>query len=175
MDTNETHAAETPTIEASAAEIAKEAGKRNRVMILLDGSAFRKRILPHVQQFLRPEETHLILVRVADPPQSIYYVEGPIFVSVDDVTSEDEISTQLREELAETKALLEAEGYTVSREVRFGSAALELERFIKEAGIDLVAMTTYARSGISKLLYGSIAEHLMRRAKIPIMVLHPAE
>ncbi len=163
-----------PATEA-AGVISAEAGKKNRVVILLDGSAFRKRILPPVQQFLRPEETHLILVRVADPPQSIYYVEGPIFVSVDDVASEAEISTQLREELAETKAMLEEVGYTVSREVRFGSAPLEIERFIKEAQIDLVAMTTYARSGLSKLLYGSIAEHLMRKASIPIMVLHPAE
>lgn len=158
-----------------AEDIAAEAGKKNRVLILLDGSAFRRRILPHVQQFLRPEDTHLILARVADPPQSIYYVEGPIFVSVDDVTSEAEISSQLREELADTKALLEEAGYTVSREVRFGSAALEIERYIKEAKIDLVAMTTYARTGLSKLLYGSIAEHLMRRAQIPIMVLHPAD
>lgn len=155
--------------------IANEAGKKNRVVILLDGSAFRRRILPHVQRFLRPADTHLILIRVADPPQSIYYVEGPIFVSVDDVASETEISTQLRDELADTKAMLEAAGYTVSREVRFGSAAMEIERFIREAQIDLVAMTTYARTGISKLLYGSIAEHLMRRARIPVMVFHPAE
>ncbi len=159
----------------SAGLIAAEAGKKNRVVILLDGSAFRKRILPPVQQFLRPEDTHLILVRVADPPQSIYYVEGPIFVSVDDVASEAEISTQLREELADTKAMLEEAGYTVSREVRFGSAPLEIERFIKEAKIDMVAMATYARTGLSKLLYGSIAEHLMRHAAIPVMVLHPAE
>ncbi|MEZ4676036.1 MAG: universal stress protein [Caldilineaceae bacterium] len=165
----------TNLVSESAANIAAEAGKRNRVLILLDGSAFRRRILPYVQQFLRPEDTHLILVRVADPPQSIYYVEGPIFVSVDDAASEAEISTQLREELADTKALLEAAGYTVSREIRFGSAGLEIERFIKEAKIDLVAMTTYARSGISKLLYGSIAEHLMRKAQIPVMVLHPAD
>ena len=115
----------------SAGLIAAEAGRKNRVVILLDGSAFRKRILPPVQQFLRPEDTHLILVRVADPPQSIYYVEGPIFVSVDDVASEAEISTQLREELADTKTMLEEVGYTVSREVRVGSAPLEIERFIK--------------------------------------------
>ena len=159
----------------AADTITTVAGRKNRVMILLDGSTFRKRILPHVQKFLRPEDTHLILVRVADPPQSIYYVEGPIFVSVDDIASEAEISTQLREELADTKAMLEEAGYTVSREVRFGSAALEIERFIKEARIDLVAMTTYARSGLSKLLYGSIAEHLMRQARIPIMVLHPID
>ena len=147
----------------------------NKVVILLDGSKFREGILPHVRRFLRPEDTHLILIRVAEPPQSIYYVEGPIFVSVDDVASEAEISVQLREELAATKALLEEADYTVSREVRFGSAAQEIERFIKEAQVDLVAMTTYARTGLSKLLYGSIAEHLMRHASIPLLVLHPAE
>lgn len=148
---------------------------KNRVLILLDGSKFRERILPYVRRFLRPEDTHLILTRVADLPQSIYYVEGPIFVSVDDEQSEATLSTQLREELLATKVLLEEAGYTVSREVRFGSAPLEIERFIKESSIDLVAMTTYARTGLSKLLYGSIAEHLIRTVKIPIMVLHPAD
>jgi len=36
-------------------------------------------------------------------------------------------------------------------------------------------MTTYARSGISKLIYGSIAEHLLHHVTIPIMLLRPAE
>lgn len=148
---------------------------KNRVLILLDGSKFRERILPTVQRFLRPEDTHLILTRVADPPQSVYYVEGPIFVSVDDTQSEATLSTQLREELLSTKLMLEEVGYTVSREVRFGSAPFEVERFIKEANIDMVAMTTYARTGLSKLLYGSIAEHLLHHVSIPILLLHPAE
>ncbi|MEZ4862067.1 MAG: universal stress protein [Caldilineaceae bacterium] len=149
--------------------------KKNRVLILLDGSEFRRRILPHVQRFLRPEDTHLILIRIADPPQSIYYIEGPIFVNIDDEQSEAEISAQLREELQTTKQMLEEVGYTVSREVRFGSAAFEIERFINEANIDMVAMTTYARSGLSKLLYGSIAEHLVRHVKVPVMLFHPKE
>lgn len=148
---------------------------KNRVLILLDGSKFREQILPYVLRFLRPEDTHLVLTRVADPPQSVYYVEGPIFVSVDDTQSEATLSNQLREELLATKQMLEEEGYTVSSEVRFGSAAFEIERFIKEANIDLVAMTTYARTGFSKLLYGSIAEHLIHHTSIPIMVLHPAD
>lgn len=148
---------------------------KNRVLILLDGSKFREQILPYVLRFLRPEDTHLILTRVADPPQSVYYVEGPIFVSVDDTQSEATLSNQLREELLTTKQMLEEAGYTVSREVRFGSAPFEIERFIKEANIDMVAMTTYARTGFSKLLYGSIAEHLIHHVSIPIMLLHPAE
>lgn len=148
---------------------------KNKVLILLDGSKFRERILPHVQRFLRPEDNHLILTRVADAPQSIYYVEGPVFVSIDDTQSEAALSVQLREELMATKQMLEEAGYVVSREVRFGSAPLEVERFIKEAQIDLVAMTTYARSGISKLIYGSIAEHLLHHVTIPIMLLRPAE
>lgn len=148
---------------------------KNKVLILLDGTKFRERILPYVQRFLRPEDTHLILTRVADAPQSIYYVEGPVFVSIDNTASEAELSMQLREELLATKQMLEDVGYVVSREVRFGSAPLEVERFIKEAQIDMVAMTTYARSGLSKLIYGSIAEHLLHHVTIPIMLLHPAD
>ena len=152
---------------------------KNRVLILLDGSEFRARILPYVRQFLRAEDNHLILIRVAPPPQTIYHsdyhTEGPVFVSVHDEQLEADISTQMREELMETKQMLEAAGYVVNRQVRFGSEAEEIERAIVEAKIDLVAMTTHARAGLSKLLYGSIAEHLLHHAKVPIMLLHPDE
>jgi nucleotide-binding universal stress UspA family protein len=63
----------------------------------------------------------------------------------------------------------------VNRQVRFGSAAEEIERAIVANQVDLVAMTTHARTGLSKLLYGSIAEHLLHHAKVPILLLHPAE
>lgn len=152
---------------------------KNKVLILLDGSEFRARILPAVRQFLRPEDNHLILLRVAPPPQTVYHsthhIEGVIFVSVHDERLEADISTQMRDELMETKQMLEAAGYVVNRQVRFGSAAEEIERAIVANQIDLVAMTTHARSGLSKLLYGSIAEHLLHHAKVPILLLHPAE
>ncbi len=50
---------------------------KSKVLILLDGSEFRERILPHVRRFLRPEDNALILFRVAEHPRQVYFPEGP--------------------------------------------------------------------------------------------------
>lgn len=150
--------------------------KQSKVLILLDGSEFRRRILPHVQRFLRPEDNELLLFRVNEQPQVMLYLEGGLYY--DQSLSESDkaaLTEQLREEMLETKQLLEDAGYEVHREVRFGSVATEIERFIMQGDIDLVAMTTYGRRGLSKLLYGSIAEHLLHHVTIPIMLLRASD
>ena len=147
---------------------------KNRVLILLDGSEFRKKILPHVVRFLSPEQNELLLFRVGGRPQSIHMAEEPIMIlDIFDEEAEVALASQLRDEMQSTKDLLEEEGYEVRREVRVGNVAHEIVTFIEEEQIQLVAMTTYGRTGLSKLLYGSIAHHVLQNVTIPIMLLRP--
>ncbi|MEZ4709924.1 MAG: universal stress protein [Caldilineaceae bacterium] len=149
---------------------------KNKVLILLDGSEFRHRILPHIRRFIRPEENSLILFRVGEPPQTVYPIDGMFYVDLqtlhdlyDDETKAT-ITSQMRDELLETKEALEGAGYSVSREVRLGNVAQEALDYIYRHKIDLVAMTTRGRSGLSKALYGSVAEHILRHVTIPILL-----
>lgn len=148
--------------------------EKNKVLILLDGSEFRRRILPYVQQFLRPEDNQLLLFRVAEQPHPMLYMEGVIIHDVIDNRDRETITEQLRQEMLDTKLLLEESGYTVNRVVRFGGIASEVVTVIEQEQIDLVAMTTHGRSGIGKLIYGSIAEYVLRNVSIPIMLLRSA-
>lgn len=149
---------------------------QNKVLILLDGSPFRERILPHVQRFLRPEENELILFRVGKRPQDVYVTDDPLYIiDIFDEAAEATLTAQFRDEMLSVKQMLEEAGYAVRREVRLGSAATEIVRFIDRAGIDLVAMTTYGRTGFSKLLYGSIAQQVLQQVSIPILLLRASE
>ena len=40
-------------------------------------------------------------------------------------------------------------------------------------GADLIVMTTHGRSGLSRLLFGSVAEGVVRRASIPVLLVRP--
>lgn len=148
---------------------------KSKVLILLDGSEFREQILPHVRRFLRPEDNELILFRVGEHPRQVYFPEGPILVDILDEQAEAALTAQIRDEMLSTKQMLEEAGYEVHREVRLGSVAQQIVRFIQRAGIDLVAMTTYGRTGFSKLLYGSIAQHVLQHVTIPILLLRAPE
>jgi universal stress protein A len=60
-------------------------------------------------------------------------------------------------------------------EVRRGDPATEIVKFAKENAVDMIVMTTHGRSGISRLLMGSVAEHVVRRAPCPVLTLKSAE
>jgi nucleotide-binding universal stress UspA family protein len=51
-----------------------------------------------------------------------------------------------------------------------GDPATEIVRYAAEAGIDLIVMGTHGRTGLERLLMGSVAEKVMREAKCSVLV-----
>jgi nucleotide-binding universal stress UspA family protein len=45
-----------------------------------------------------------------------------------------------------------------------------IARRIVDGGADLVAMTTHGRSGVARLLVGSVAEQVLRTADVPVLL-----
>jgi universal stress protein A len=57
----------------------------------------------------------------------------------------------------------------VQRRLEEGDPATEICRVAKEAGCELIAMGTHGRTGLGRLLMGSVAEHVVRRAPCPVL------
>jgi nucleotide-binding universal stress UspA family protein len=53
---------------------------------------------------------------------------------------------------------------------REGDPATEIIRFAAESGIDLIVMGTHGRTGLERLLLGSVAEKVMREAPCSVLV-----
>jgi nucleotide-binding universal stress UspA family protein len=51
-----------------------------------------------------------------------------------------------------------------------GSPVEEILRFVQREDIDLIVMSSHGRTGISRLLMGSVAEAVMRKAPCPVLV-----
>jgi nucleotide-binding universal stress UspA family protein len=51
-----------------------------------------------------------------------------------------------------------------------GDPAAEIVRYTKDAGIDLIVMGTHGRTGLERLLMGSVAEKVMREAPCSVLV-----
>ncbi len=165
---------------------------RDRILVPLDGSEASRRILPHIRKFFPPERTDLILFRVGIEPSGwATGPERPVSVSFDGsvyppggnaaaplhpiyaTQEEDSRRARIEEELRDDIKDLKARGYTVSVEVRFGKPADEIIAFATSSQIDLVAMTTHGRTGLNRLVAGSVAEEIVRRVGLPILVLRP--
>ena len=61
-----------------------------------------------------------------------------------------------------------------TRAVVEGLAAIEIVRYASDHAIDLIVMGTHGRRGIAHLFLGSVAEHVVRTARCPVLTVGEA-
>jgi nucleotide-binding universal stress UspA family protein len=93
------------------------------------------------------------------PPSSIEHFVGEIVTGAEQT---------MREFVAENFS-----GVKVSGKVVNGYAAEEILRLAEEAGADLIVMGTHGRKGIDRILFGSVAEKVVKSSPIPVMTIRP--
>ena len=55
-----------------------------------------------------------------------------------------------------------------------GSAPAEIVRFAHDGAFDLLVLSTHGRTGLARVVLGSVAEHVVREATCPVLVVHLA-
>jgi nucleotide-binding universal stress UspA family protein len=69
---------------------------------------------------------------------------------------------------------LKEKGVAAEPVVVRGDPALQILEASRERGVDLIALTTHARSGLSRWMMGSVAEKLVHATPVPLLVVRPA-
>ncbi|MBI3942773.1 MAG: universal stress protein [Chloroflexi bacterium] len=164
-----------------------------KVLLPVDGSDFSRQIFSYVRKFLNPQSSALILLRVAHHPEGIAGEPGRLAssdVAVSTFDSErdvelnihpiyasqewDSLEAALIEQLQPDAQSLREIGFEVSIVIRSGDPADAIIEFVKEEDISLVAMTTHGRSGLSRLVFGSVAYKVMHTVSVPVTLLQPS-
>jgi nucleotide-binding universal stress UspA family protein len=170
------------------------------VVIPLDGSDFSYAVLEHVKKILFPDRHILTLLRIATLPEEVVeserypssldswvtlqrWGEGEVFPTGEVAGSGaeyhlkvlKELKAELLDHLGNAKELLEACGFRVSVSVRFGDPCQEIVDFVVSEGTDLVMMATHGRSGLGRVLLGSVAEGVLRKVTVPVVMLRPVK
>lgn len=108
------------------------------------------------------DQLHVIhvdtLVIPAGDPGSIYGV-----VSQD--TQRENLIRAFRDRMTGTDLA------NVDFEVRFGDPGSEVTKFSEQVSADLIVISSHGRTGLSRLLIGSVAERIVRLAHCPVLVL----
>ena len=142
-----------------------------RVLVPLDGSRVAEAILPFIEQIAGPLDMEVLLVRVV--PLTSMDVVG--------MAKEAQAGAPILKELdaqgylEPLVASLKAKGVRAGARVRIGDPATEIVAAAKEINADLIAMTTHGRSGLGRLLFGSVAEAVLRGSPIPVFLLRTSE
>lgn len=86
------------------------------------------------------------------------------------MSSADAERVAARDYLEGVAARLTGKGLEVEWVVLEGPAAPTIAQRALEGGADLVAMTTHGRSGVARLLLGSVTEQVLRTADVPVLL-----
>ena len=142
-----------------------------RVLVALDGSPSSEAVLRFLLEIAGPLDMTVMLLRVLEPiPPSV--IEASRHVEVEDVEGR---RRDAEEYMAPIAAALRAQGVETAWEVRRGRPAEEILAAARERGADLIAMATHGRTGLGRLLFGSVAEAVLRHASVPVFMIRQPE
>jgi nucleotide-binding universal stress UspA family protein len=152
------------------------------ILVALDGSALSEHSLPHVQALAEKFGSGVTLLRAVTSPEAFALststtpVMGQPFNSYTPsgldpnelADAEAEGATSYLTQIADRLRALNIKVDTVEPEDDPADAILA---YAQEHNIDLIAMTTHGRKGFRRMILGSVADDVLRRATCPLLLI----
>jgi nucleotide-binding universal stress UspA family protein len=91
-------------------------------------------------------------------------------LAVETAARHERLYQEGRMKLGMLAAALEQHRVHTTSEVRSGTPSAEIAKAAIDHGVDLIVMATHARSGLPHLLFGSVAEHVIRHTMCPVLL-----
>jgi nucleotide-binding universal stress UspA family protein len=137
--------------------------KLNRILIPLDGSTLAESALTPAMELAGPAGATLLLVRAA---------EAHVVPAADPVEAQVKVVREAEAYLESVAERLRRQGaHAVEPSVWYGPAPASIVDAARLRAADLIVMTTHGRSGLGRLIVGSVAESVLRGTTTPILLL----
>jgi nucleotide-binding universal stress UspA family protein len=65
------------------------------------------------------------------------------------------------------------QGVSPKTQVVLGDAAEEILNYAQSAGVDLIIMGTHGRKGLERIIFGSVAERVVKNSQVPVLTVNP--
>ncbi|HEX6387373.1 MAG TPA: universal stress protein [Anaerolineae bacterium] len=147
-----------------------------RILVPLDGSRLAEAALPAAIELASKFDSVVTLLRVVQPPQLVMtHTDGSIYA---------ELLTNLRQQAEEDAALylkahqnlLRQQGYSVHSHISEGEPVAEIILEVAaNRDCDTIVMSTHGRGGISRWVFGSVADKVLRQANVPVLLIRARE
>ena len=142
-----------------------------KILVPLDGSKLAECVLPHVESLVKAGQVgELVFVRVAET-YSFSLMSGEEVPKPDDIIRFDAEARAAGEKYIQTVVnRAKSNGWNVRGEILIGRPSVKLAEYANEGGFDLVIIATHGRSGVSRWVWGGVADRLLRAVCIPVLM-----
>jgi nucleotide-binding universal stress UspA family protein len=141
--------------------------KADKILVPLDGSDLAEAAIPAAVESAASRSSTLLLVRAAEARKTL--------PGADPIDAQIAAVREAEAYLDPVKARLEQQGLRVETHVWYGPAASAIMAAANLHKPDLIVMSTHGRSGLGRLIFGSVAESVLRGTTVPILLIRPAE
>ena len=144
-----------------------------KLLVPTDFSEDSEQAARYAVELAKRFQAEIHCVHVVDIPAdllstSAYYMTGPSEQFIDQIREESKKNL-------ETFAKKNLEGVEVRTVFLEGSPFVEIIRYARDHQIDLVVIATHGRTGLRHVLFGSVAEKVVRKAPCPVLVVKREE
>jgi nucleotide-binding universal stress UspA family protein len=144
-----------------------------RILVTLDGSPFAEEALGPAQVMAGAFGAELVLLLVIEPPVPIADPAGLMVIPAT-VDAEKRLRESAAAYLATITGRLTAEGVAVSSAAVEGSTVAGAVLAEADAQrVDLLVVASHGAGGFERLVMGSVADKVVRGARIPVLVVRP--
>jgi nucleotide-binding universal stress UspA family protein len=116
--------------------------------------------LPEAATLARERGAVLVILHVQEPPAA--YAEAGLYYGVPE--PDDEALMKMLREIVPP-----GHGVPCEHRLVMGDPASEIVRVARKENVDMIVMGTHGRSGFGRLILGSVAESVMRKAPCPVL------
>jgi nucleotide-binding universal stress UspA family protein len=140
------------------------------ILAPLDGSKLAECVLPHVETLVKGAQAkRVIFARVVEPfhPPTSDYILDDAQVKKIDSENKAESEKYLKGIVGQAEY---GSGVRVESVVLFGNVADALAEYANKNAADIIVIATHGRSGISKWVWGGVADRILRSSCVPVLM-----
>ncbi len=142
-----------------------------KIVVPLDGSALAECVLSHVEALARGcLVKEIIFVRAVEPFLYPTYA-GEVSITPDEVeqiNTENKVAAE--NYLRQLAGRFKYENVRIGWEVLLGRVAERIAEYATRNQADLMVIATHGRSGVSRWVWGSVADRILRSACVPVLM-----
>lgn len=141
-----------------------------KILFPVDFSENSEKIVPYVHAMADKLNSGIIVVHVVGELRDFPEFDLP-HISITDFEAEIAKAAELR--MSEFIDNLFKEVQNLESRVLIGDVSEVINDLVKNEGIDLIVMGTHGRKGLDRIIFGSVAERVVKTASCPVMTVNP--
>ncbi len=146
-----------------------------RILVPLDGSVFGEAALPCAEELAKTAKAEVILLQSVSPHHFEVELAESRSPHLSKLSEEyvEHATAAARDYLAGIEKRLSESGIVARSVVEVGSPAEMIIACAKSNAVDIIALSTHGRSGLSALMMGSVANKVLHYAEVPVLLVRP--